>query len=113
MRGWQWPQHLHDAYPMDLESFRQSLSDPQPPQDASLALKALWHESNGDWDKAHDLCNEAGNVEGDWVHAYLHRVEGDLSNADYWYRRAGHQRPAVPTDQEWSDMVADLLTPAG
>lgn len=56
-------------------------------------VQALWYESRGDWDRAHDICNEDEGKDSAWVHAFLHRVEGDLSNADYWYRRAGRRRP--------------------
>ena len=77
---------------MDVDAFRASLSDAGPPTD-DLALQALWMEARGDWDTAHDLCNREGGAAGAWVHAYLHRVEGDLGNADYWYQQAGSPRP--------------------
>ena len=93
---------------MDVDSFRATLLGEEPPE-TDLALRALWHEAKGDWDGAHELCNQAGNADGDWVHAYLHRVEGDLSNADYWYKRAARTRPEGTTEQEWSAIASELL----
>lgn len=93
---------------MDLAAFRASLPDDAPPTD-DPALQALWTEANGDWDGAHDLTNQAGGEDGAWVHAYLHRVEGDLSNADYWYRRARRSRPSCSTAEEWDAIATELL----
>ena len=93
---------------MDLSAFRATLDTAEPPA-CGLALQALWHEAKGEWDRAHDLTNDAGGQAGAWVHAYLHRVEGDLSNADYWYARADRSRPEGATGQEWDAMVAELL----
>ena len=83
------------------------------PHALSLPLQALWQDARGDWARAHDLCQEAGNREGDWVHAYLHRKEGDLGNAGYWYARAGRRGPgpSVSLEAEWSEMVGALLEP--
>ena len=64
---------------MDVEVFESSLgSGREPPAELGNELKALWHDAKGDWEKAHELCQSAGSREGDWVHAYLHRVEGDF-----------------------------------
>ena len=93
---------------MDLEEFRASLSGTAPPPGLGSALRALWRDAQGDWDRAHELSNDAG-VAGDWVHAYLHRKEGDLSNADYWYRRAGRERPDLSLEQEWAAIARELL----
>ena len=95
---------------MDLAGFRASLEDAAPPPGAGPALAALWREANGDWDAAHELCNRGEDADGAWVHAYLHRVEGDLSNADYWYRRAGRERPTSSTAEEWEAIAGELLT---
>ena len=73
---------------MDLTVFKVSLKDAAPPDGIQPVLQALWHEARGDWDKAHRLAQSQGDATGAWVHAYLHRVEGDQSNAAYWYRRA-------------------------
>jgi len=77
----------------------------------SLPLQALWHDAQGDWDRAHAVCQEAKSRDGDWVHAYLHRKEGDRSNAGYWYARAGRSMPAASTalEAEWADIAAQLL----
>ncbi len=77
----------------------------------SLPLQALWHDAAGDWARAHEICQTAGNREGDWVHAYLHRKEGDLANARYWYSRVGRAIPPPGTSlaEEWSVMVEALL----
>jgi hypothetical protein len=61
------------------------------------ALHALWLEARGDWDAAHAAAQRGGDRDGDWVHAYLHRVEGDVGNAGYWYKRAGRKAPAAGT----------------
>jgi hypothetical protein len=88
--------------------FRASLPDATPPPDISPALRALWYAAKGDWDKAHDI-TQPGGPELDWVHAYLHRVEGDLSNAGYWYRRAGKPVASMSLSEEWNALVQNLL----
>ncbi len=77
---------------MDMTAFERSLEGAAPPEGLSKPLQALWQEAKGAWDKAHGLAQADKGAAGAWVHAYLHRVEGDLRNAGYWYRRAG--RPA-------------------
>ena len=72
-----------------IDSFIRSLGRGDPPSGASPMLRAVWHGLNGDWDAAHELAQTHDDAEGAWVHAWLHRIEGDLGNADYWYRRAG------------------------
>ncbi|MEL6654046.1 MAG: hypothetical protein AAFQ87_24900 [Bacteroidota bacterium] len=94
---------------MNLTEFKQSLSSPQPPSQLSPALRALWYDGLGDWDRAHDLAQDDEGGDGDWVHAYLHRKEGDRWNAGYWYRRAGQPFPEVSLTQEWEEMVGELL----
>lgn len=77
----------------------------------SLPLQALWLDASGDWDRAHEVCQAASNREGDWVHAYLHRKEGDISNAHYWYARAGRPAPSRATslEAEWAAIAGSLL----
>ena len=77
------------------------------------ALRALWADARGDWDTAHELAQLADDAEGAWVHAYLHRKEGDLANAAYWYRRAG--RPVAHGDlaTEWRTLAEALVTREG
>lgn len=94
---------------MDLEAFRSSLAGPAPPDGVGLALQALWWDAKGNWDKAHECAQARDDEPGMRVHAYLHRKEGDLSNAGYWYRRVG--RPAATTSlaEEWAELAQDLL----
>ncbi len=92
---------------MDLATFKTLES----PENLDAALAALWWDARGDWDRAHTEAQRAGSAAGDWVHAYLHRKEGDIGNAGYWYARAG--KPAQPAgaslDAEWEAIAAVLL----
>ena len=97
---------------MDLDEFRQSLSAKAPPAGLGELLQALWHEANGDWDRAHKLAQSQKGKVAAAVHAYLHRKEGDLSNADYWYERAGRERPKAALSKEWESLVAEFLREA-
>ena len=97
---------------MDLAAFRRSLAAPAPPPGATLALCALWLEANGDWKGAHDAAQADEGGAGDWVHAYLHRKEGDAGNAAYWYRRAARSAPRISLDEEWSEIATTLLAAA-
>ena len=95
---------------MDLASFTASLVDGAPPAGLTAPLQALWHAARGEWDAAHAIAQaREGDPAHDWVHAHLHRVEGDLGNAGYWYRRAG--RPVATGDlvAEREAIVAALL----
>lgn len=97
---------------MDLDGFRASTTAASPPAGLGHALRALWWDAKGDWDKAHECAQAQDDKAGAWVHAYLHRKEGDLSNAGYWYRRAGRARPEDATlDAEWAAIAAALLAP--
>lgn len=98
--------------PMSNEEFRQSLTMAQPPAGLSKVLEALWHEAKGDWARAHELLQHEDNSNGAWVHAYLHRVEGDAGNAAYWYRRAGKPVSQQSLADEWNVLVATLLAQA-
>jgi hypothetical protein len=93
---------------MTAAIFKNSLQDKEPPQNSSVYLSALWYEAKGDWDKAHELIQDITDKDAAWVHAYLHRKEGDIGNADYWYRRAGKQRPTATLEEEWT-MLVDAL----
>lgn len=77
----------------------------------NLPLQALWHDEAGDWSRAHEVCQKGDNRDGDWVHAYLHRKEGDIANARYWYSRAGRPAPSIgtPLTEEWSAIAEALL----
>jgi hypothetical protein len=94
---------------MTLAEF-QALTDPAG---LSPPLQALWHEAHGDWERAHALAQEEGGKRGAWVHAYLHRQEGDLGNAGYWYARAGQPVCRSRLEDEWAAIAAALLTDAG
>ncbi|MES2657420.1 MAG: hypothetical protein V4689_02320 [Verrucomicrobiota bacterium] len=94
---------------MDLA--RSAASDASPPAGISVSANALWFAKAGKWDAAHDLCQDIPGSAGSWIHAYLHREEGDLSNAAYWYSRAGKPVPAstVSLADEWLAIAGDLL----
>ena len=94
---------------MDLPTFKQSLDQDAPPAGLGPALAALWHAAKGDWDQAHRRAQAEDGADGAWVHAYLHRVEGELANAGYWYRRAGKPPSAAPLKQEWGEIADALL----
>ncbi len=100
---------MPESSPMTLEEFRASLSARTPPAVAP-ALVALWHDAKGDWDAAHETAQAIEDETGAWVHAYLHRKEGDASNAAYWYRRAGREVVReVALEEEWSQIATALL----
>jgi hypothetical protein len=71
-------------------------------------LLALWHEGSGDWEQAHRIVQEMDDAHAAWIHAYLHRKEGDTANADYWYARAGRKRPSLSLEAEWAMLVEAL-----
>jgi hypothetical protein len=93
------------------ELARSAASDPSPPEGISPAARALWLAKAGRWDAAHDLCQEITGSAGSWIHAYLHREEGDDSNAAYWYARAGKPVPAstLSLADEWLGIAAELI----
>lgn len=94
---------------MTYEEFYNTLKDNRPPSQLSDTLQALWWDKKDHWDKAHAIAQEIPTEQGSAVHAYLHREEGVLWNADYWYARAGRQRPSIPLDQEWQDLVNEMI----
>jgi hypothetical protein len=93
---------------MDRPNFTKSLEQDAPPG-TSVYLKALWYDRKNQWKNAHELIDHLGDPKACWVHAYLHRKEGDLSNADYWYSRAGKKRPQFSLDEEWEQLVNVFL----
>jgi hypothetical protein len=93
---------------MNLQTFKESLSAMKPPN-VSEYLKALWYDANDNWDKAHKIIQDINDTNASWIHAYLHRKEGDISNADYWYSKAGKKRPPVSLSMEWEQIVNALL----
>jgi hypothetical protein len=94
---------------MTLEEFRDSLRHDDPPGDLSHALTALWWDGKGDWTKAHESAQRDEGPGVAWVHAYLHRKEGDASNAAYWYQRAGKTPSRKSLTEEWNEITRSLL----
>lgn len=90
---------------MDIKEFKSSLSHSEVPAALTVHMQALWYDGKGDWTKAHDLIDSLGDKRSAHLHAYLHRKEGDLWNADYWYSRAGKKRPDISLQQEWDQLV--------
>lgn len=95
---------------MTLSEFSQSVSrNPSPDPSHPQPLQTLWWDAKGNWHQAHEACQAAGSRDGDWVHAYLHRKEGDLGNAAYWYRRANQPVFKGELDKEWQAMAEHFL----
>jgi hypothetical protein len=93
-----------------IDAFRDSVSADGPPAEASLPLQALWWLRKGNWDEAHRVCQgHEDNDDCNWVHAHLHRQEGDLGNAGGWYRRAGKEMHAGSLQEEWDLLTAEFL----
>ena len=92
-----------------LTEFKASLNAGEPDPNFTVQLKSLWFDGKGDWQMAHQQVDHLSDRESAWVHAYLHRKEGDTGNADYWYRRAGKVRPDIPSLQEWEMLVKHFL----
>lgn len=93
---------------MQLNEFIESLEAPEP-QLKDKYLRALWHSGKGDWHRAHHIAQDIHDPHGSWIHAHLHREEGDEWNANYWYRRAGQKMPAITIRQEWEELVTFFL----
>ena len=91
---------------MKFDSFLKSIQDPHPPANLSAYLLSLWYDAKGDWNRAHDIIQDEEDKNGSWIHAYLHRKEGDTWNADYWYRKAGRTRPNCSLEQEWEQIAS-------
>jgi len=94
---------------MTPAEFKRSLDKAKPPAGLSPALTGLWWAGKDDWDKAHQIVMDEGGEDCAWVHAYLHRVEGDLGNAGYWYRQAGQPVAKDSLEAEWERIVSALL----
>jgi hypothetical protein len=86
-----------------------SVAKAAPPGDLAPPVQALWWAAKGEWDKAHKIVMDEGGKDCAWVHAYLHRVEGDLGNAGYWYRQAGQPVAKDSLEAEWERIVSALL----
>jgi hypothetical protein len=94
---------------MTLTQFKATLADRTPPTDLPPALRALWHDGKGDWQRAHEVAQDIETPDGAWIHAYLHRKEGDEGNAAYWYRRASQPIARDGLDDEWTRIVQSLV----
>jgi hypothetical protein len=94
---------------VSMAEFKASLAGAAPAPDFDAPLAALWWAAKGGWDEAHKLVQDEHSGEAAWVHAYLHRVEGDLGNAGYWYRRAGKPVAAGSLETEWEGIASALL----
>ncbi len=94
---------------MNLLTFTESLKESSPPADTSVYIKALWYDAKENWKTAHNLIDKMEDKKAFWLHAYLHRKEGDISNADYWYARAGKKRPPVSINEEWQELITAFL----
>jgi hypothetical protein len=94
---------------MTIDDFKTTLSEPRAPAGLSAVLVALWHDGRGDWNAAHEVAQDVPDPDGAWVHAYLHRKEGDASNAAYWYRRAGKPVFKGSLQEEWKEIVTAFL----
>ena len=94
---------------MNTTALKESLSADTPPSAVSVYVKALWHDAKNNWNEAHKLIQDFPDKNASWIHAYLHRKEGDIGNADYWYAKAGKKRPAVSVQEEWEQIVNAFL----
>ena len=94
---------------MNFEEFQASLGASSPPATLSRYLQSLWYDSKGDWNRSHEIIQNIEDKTAAWIHAYLHRKEGDIGNADYWYRRAGKNRPTLSLQHEWKNILSALL----
>jgi hypothetical protein len=92
-----------------LAEFKASLQDEHPAGSLPVQLKSLWYDGKGDWHQAHAQVDQLSDQPSAWVHAYLHRKEGDTWNADYWYNRAKRTRPNISLDEEWEQLVRIFL----
>ena len=97
---------------MTYDEFMSSLSSSNPPANIPDVLKALWYDGKNDWESSHNIAQDINDINGSWVHAYLHRKEGDISNARYWYSRAGKREPHVSLKQEWEELVKHFIEQA-
>ncbi len=98
------------SVPMHYAEFEATLEKSAPEDVWPIALQALWWDAKGDWDTAHELVDQDGVPMGSWVHAYLHRKEGDEWNAEYWYRQAGKPFCESSLADEWLQLVHAILT---
>jgi hypothetical protein len=94
---------------MTAAQLHDTLEQSSPPANLPPLLAALWWEAKGDWNQAHEIAQSENGADAAWVHAYLHRKEGDASNAAYWYNRAHQPRCTLSLEKEWEQIVSALL----
>jgi hypothetical protein len=94
---------------MDITALKESLVADNPPPAASVYLQSLWYDAKRNWNKAHELIQDIPDKDASWIHGYLHRKEGDIWNADYWYTKAGKKRPNVSLQEEWEQIVKAFI----
>jgi hypothetical protein len=94
---------------MRFEDFQRSLEGPAPPAGVPILAAALWWDAKGDWARAHEIAQDVASADGAWIHAYLHRKEGDVGNAGYWYGQAGRPRCRAALELEWEEIVRAVL----
>ena len=97
---------------MTLDEFKATVASGAPPAGLSRPLRALWLDARGEWEAAHTAAQDIDDANGAWIHAYLHRKEGDLSNAAYWYQRAGQPVATGSLEAEWDRIAAALISKA-
>jgi hypothetical protein len=90
---------------MTIAEFKSAID----PGGFSVELEALWYDGKGDWNKSHEVIQDVNSKNAAWIHAYLHRKEGDLGNAQYWYAKAGQKMPGVSLNEEWQSLVEYFL----
>lgn len=94
---------------MNYDEFKKSLSAQNPPEESSPLIESLWYDAQGDWKTAHYIAQGIVSEEAAWIHAYLHRKDGDITNAAYWYNRAKKKIPDGSFEEEWEGIVKSLL----
>lgn len=94
---------------MTFTTFVQSVQSDTPPAGISPLLEAMWYDAKGDWEGAHEIVQDLASADAAWIHAYLHRKEGDASNAGYWYRRAGRPVASSSLNDEWAQICRALI----
>jgi len=90
---------------MSYSEFARACQNGTLPESVSDLLRSLYEDRRGDWDTAHAIAQQIPGRDGSRVHAYLHRKEGDLGNANYWYSRAGESAPGSSLDEEWDELA--------
>ena len=97
------------SIPNSFKEFKESLALQAPPPDWAETIRAMWFDAKGDWESSHNIAQDMHDSNGSWIHAYLHRKEGDRFNAGYWYRMAGKKFPAVSLEEEQQQLVEYFL----